>query len=99
MKWFRLGLEFKAHRRVYHSTLGSRVIKKKRKRRSLGCGVQLCASEDTCTVNDFTCFFIWVLGHGDWVRGLRAFPVGFGIWMSGDRVGGLGIRAEGSVQG
>ena len=28
---FRGGLVFKAHRRVYHSTLGSRVIKKKKK--------------------------------------------------------------------
>ena len=29
MKRFRGGLVFKAHRLVYHSTLGSRVIKKK----------------------------------------------------------------------
>ena len=27
--WFRGGLVFKAHRRVYHSTLGSIVVKKK----------------------------------------------------------------------
>jgi len=27
--WFRGGLEFKAHRLVYHTTLGSRVIKRK----------------------------------------------------------------------
>jgi len=33
--WFRGGLVFKAHRLVYHSTLGWRVIKKKR-----GCGVR-----------------------------------------------------------
>ena len=31
MKKFRGGLVFKAHRLVYHSTLGSRVIKKKKK--------------------------------------------------------------------
>jgi len=31
VKRFRGGLEFKAHRPVYHSTLGSRVIKKKKK--------------------------------------------------------------------
>ena len=31
MKRFRGGLVFKAHRWLYHSTLGSRVIKKKRK--------------------------------------------------------------------
>ena len=29
VQWFRGGLVFKAHRLVYHSTLGSRVIKKK----------------------------------------------------------------------
>jgi len=28
VKWFRGGLVFKAHRWLYHSTLGSRVIKK-----------------------------------------------------------------------
>ena len=31
MKWFRGGLAFKAHRLLYHSTLGLRVIKKKMK--------------------------------------------------------------------
>ena len=30
VKWFRGGLVPKAHRLVYHSTLGSRVIKKKK---------------------------------------------------------------------
>ena len=30
MQWFRGGLVFKAHRLVYHSTLGLRVIKKKK---------------------------------------------------------------------
>jgi len=30
VKRFRGGLVFKAHRRLYHSTLGLRVIKKKR---------------------------------------------------------------------
>ena len=29
-KWFRGGLVFKAHRWLYHSTRGSRVIKKKK---------------------------------------------------------------------
>jgi len=33
VKRFRGGLVFKAHRSLYHSTLGSRVIKKKKKRR------------------------------------------------------------------
>jgi len=30
VQWFRGGLLFKAHRLVYHSTLGLRVIKKKK---------------------------------------------------------------------
>ena len=30
VQWFRGGLVFKAHRRVYHSTLGSRDIKQKK---------------------------------------------------------------------
>ena len=39
MKRFRGGLVFKAHRRVYHPTLGLRVIKKKRRDSgSKGCG-------------------------------------------------------------
>jgi len=37
---FRGGLVFEAHRLVYHSTLGLRVIKqKKKKRRTVGSGV------------------------------------------------------------
>ena len=35
MQRFRGGLVFKAHRRVYHSTLGLRVIKKKKKKADL----------------------------------------------------------------
>jgi len=37
-KRFRGGLVFKAHRLFYHSTLGSRVIKKKKKRCRAGAG-------------------------------------------------------------
>ena len=36
MKRFRGGLVFKAHRLLYHSTLGLRVIKKKKKRFMVG---------------------------------------------------------------
>ena len=36
MKQFRGGLVFKAHRLVYHSTLGLRVIKKKKKKKKTG---------------------------------------------------------------
>ena len=35
---FRGGLAFKAHRLVYHSTLGSRVVKKKKEPCAAGCG-------------------------------------------------------------
>ena len=34
VKRFRRGLVFKAHRRVYHSTLGLRVIEKKRRKKA-----------------------------------------------------------------
>jgi len=36
VKQFRTGLVFKAHRLLYHSTPGSRVIKKKKKKKHLG---------------------------------------------------------------
>ena len=56
MKRFRGGLVFKALRRVYHSTLGSRVIsnnnKKKKTRRDQDCqapSVRACISPQICT--------------------------------------------------
>ena len=36
--WFRGGLVFKAYRRLYHSTLGLRVTKQKKKKPDAGCG-------------------------------------------------------------
>ena len=36
MKRFRVGLVFKAHRLLYHSALGSRVMKEKKKVEELG---------------------------------------------------------------
>jgi len=39
---FRGGLVFKAHRLVYHSTLGLRVIKKKKKTRETGRDLAFC---------------------------------------------------------
>ena len=52
MKRFRRGLEFKAHRIVYHSTLGSRVIKKKRKKtsRNPGCCYRAESSRASTTL-------------------------------------------------
>jgi len=41
VKRFRGGLVFKAHRPLYHSTLGSRVIQKKRRSRVLGSPLKL----------------------------------------------------------
>jgi len=41
VKRFRGGLVLKAHRLLYHSTLGLRVIKKKKSRvEGVGCGVR-----------------------------------------------------------
>jgi hypothetical protein len=40
MKWFRGGLVFKAHRLLYHATLGSRVSKKKKKKRKKNCALK-----------------------------------------------------------
>ena len=42
VKRFRGGLVFKAHRLLYHSTLGLRVINKKRKKKELVVPVQPC---------------------------------------------------------
>ena len=40
MKRFRGGLVFKSHRLLYHSTLGSKVIKKRRRSKGAGVGLQ-----------------------------------------------------------
>ena len=40
VKRFRGGLAFKAHRVLYHSTLGSRVIKKTQKKKNLVEGLE-----------------------------------------------------------
>ena len=41
LSWFRGGLVFKAHRWLCHSTLGSRVIKKKKKFGVWGSGFEV----------------------------------------------------------
>ena len=77
MKRFRGGLVFKAHRLVYHSTLGLGVTKKKK--------------EDTCRrgVAFRNAAFIGsrVQGSGFWVKGS-----GFTVQALGFRVEGLGLR-------
>ena len=45
VKRFRGGLGFKAHRLFYHSTLGSRVIKKKKRREKEGAPSSDAAAE------------------------------------------------------
>ena len=51
MERFRGGLVLKAHRPLYHSTLGSRVIKKKKKypRTGPACAVQQASCSDEST--------------------------------------------------
>ena len=44
MERFRGGLAFKAHRLVYHSTLGSRVIREEERRRVQGSGFRVQGS-------------------------------------------------------
>jgi hypothetical protein len=61
VKQFRGGILLKAHRRWYHSTLGSRVIKKKANQvRHLGCGLK----QGTDEVRGL----IWKLVHFTTVR-------------------------------
>ena len=47
MQRFRGGLVFKAHRRVYHSTLGLRVIKKTRRRKHIRAQDRAAANGET----------------------------------------------------
>ena len=52
---FRGGLVFKAHRRLYHSTLGLRVIKKKKKHLAL-------IHEDACSPREVSPEVVVVVG-------------------------------------
>ena len=45
---FRGGLVFKAHRLLYHSSLGSRVMKKKKRARKLQSALKLSSERGTC---------------------------------------------------
>ena len=56
MKRFRGGLVFKAHKLVYHSTLGLRVIKKKKG-----------TPDNTSPQDPAGCWFLWPCG-GPWIR-------------------------------
>ena len=45
VQWFRGGLVFKAHRLLHHSTLGSRVKTKKKKKSTCSSGEEAFSSE------------------------------------------------------
>jgi len=75
---------------VYHSTLGSRVIKKKKKKKS------------TCTPLDASGFRVQNSGCRVQGSGCRVQDSGFRVQGSGFRVQGAGFRVQGSgfrVQG
>ena len=82
VKRFRGGLVFEAHRLLYHSTLGLRVIKKKEKKMSF-----------TVQGSGFR-----VQGSGSRVRGsgFRVQGAGCRVQGSGSRVRGSGFRVQGS---
>ena len=79
VKRFRGWLVFKAHRRLYHSILGSRVIKEKESSTPIVCGLPNPRSSDGCA------FAVWGFGSGN----VRFGAVG--VWVLGDGVEGLGI--------
>ena len=74
------GLAFKAHRLLYHSTLGSRVIKRRREDfRIAGSGVGDWGSG----------FMVWILGSTVW-------DLGLGVWRLRVRVWDLGVGVKGA---
>ena len=75
---FRGGLVFKAHRLVYHSTLGLRVINKKKKTAPAEGGEHF-----GFVVQGFG-FGFW--GFGFWVLGFGVWGLGLGVWGLGFRV-------------
>jgi len=80
VKWFRRGLVFKAHRLVYHSTLGRRVIKKKKKTHH-----EVQRAEENRALR-----LPLLLTRSLGVPELH--PLGFRVQGSGFRVQGLGFR-------
>ena len=88
MKQFRRGLVFKAHRRVHHSTLGWRAIKKKRE--CLGLVVYRVPPAVRRAGIELACLTVMVEGSGVAGLGLR-----FRVWGLGFRVWGLGLRVYG----
>jgi len=67
VKRFRGGLVFKAHRLLYHSTLGSRVIQKKKKGLGLRIHVAVKATVDVQFEHASHCSLATAL-TADWLR-------------------------------
>ena len=80
VKRFRAGLIFKAHRLLYHSALGLRVIKKKKKCRGKR------ARRKT--------FRVQTVVFGIQGSGFRVQGSGFRVPVSGFRVQGSGLKAR-----
>ena len=84
MKRFRGGLVFQAHRRVYHSTLGWRVIQKKKGPVGADSNHDLLSVPQNlvkgleCRVQSFA-FRVWALGCGVEVLGFRVWKIGFRV--------------------
>jgi len=64
VKRFRGGLVFKAHRLLYHSALGLRVINKKKE----GWGQGLGVTGYGLGIGAMVCG-LWVMVYGSWVMG------------------------------
>ena len=102
MKRFRGGLVSKAHRLLYHSTLGLRVIKTWQLAPVKALNVPALAAAGLRGWLWGLGFGFWGLGFGVWGLGFRVQGSGFRVWGLGFRVWGPGLRVWGSglrVQG
>ena len=79
VKRFRGGLVFKAHRLLFDSTLGSRVITKKKRRRTMPAGEASGKLRDASPSAPSSA--IRVLGLGFEVWGFGFWVWGFGFWV------------------
>ena len=87
MKRFRGGLVFKAHRLLYHSTLGLSVIKKTKKRKGTSGSSQhayLCLASglrpEPASDLSGRLFGFWILGVGVEGLGFRMCGLWFVVW-------------------
>ena len=83
MERFQEGLVFKAHRLLYHSALGLRIIKKQKK-------------FNFAAMSNSALFRVWGSGSRVQGSGLRVQGRGFRVQGSGFRVQGSGFRVQGS---